>query len=90
MWGAAGPRAFDCSGLVMRAWGAAGVSLPHQSGSIAARGRYVPPGQWAPGDVIVFPGHVALYLGGGRMVEAPHAGASVRVVPTRGGYAVRF
>lgn len=90
VWGAAGPGAYDCSGLVMAAWARAGVRLPHQSGSIAARGRSVPAGQWAPGDVITWPGHVALYIGGGRMVEAAHAGVPVRVTGLRGGRAVRF
>jgi cell wall-associated NlpC family hydrolase len=90
VWGAAGPGSFDCSGLVMRAYQQVGVRLPHQSGGIAGRGRFVPAGQWQRGDVIAFPGHVALYIGNGQMVEAPHAGASVRVVKTRGGSARRI
>lgn len=91
-WGAAGPGAYDCSGLVVAAYRAAGKSLPHQSAQIAHADGVVPvpAGQWLPGDVIEMPHHVAIYLGGGMMVESPHTGASVRVVPTRGGYAVRI
>lgn len=81
VWGAAGPRAFDCSGLVMRAWGAAGVSLPHYTHAIWQIGRRVTRSQLRPGD-LVYPhglGHVQLYIGGGKVIEAPHTGADVRI-----------
>jgi cell wall-associated NlpC family hydrolase len=84
VYGAAGPGGFDCSGLLMAAYGHAGVRLPHQSGGIAARGVAVPRGQWRAGDVLVWPGHVALYLGDGRMVHAPHTGTVVKVAPVFG------
>jgi cell wall-associated NlpC family hydrolase len=84
-WGAAGPDAWDCSGLVMGAFAQAGIRLPHQSELIARMGRPVPRDQWQPGTVITYPGHVALYVGGNLMVEAPHPGARVRVVPVRPG-----
>jgi cell wall-associated NlpC family hydrolase len=85
-----GPEAYDCSGLVQAAYARAGVKLPHQSEQIAARGRQVPAGQWQPGDVIHTSGHVAIYIGGGKMVEAANPSAGVRVAPVRGGTAYRF
>ncbi len=83
VWGAAGPRAFDCSGLVMRAWGAAGVKLPHFTGAIWQTGRHISRSQLRPGD-LVYPyglGHVQLYIGHGKVIEAPHTGADVRIRP---------
>ena len=83
VWGAAGPDAFDCSGLVMRAWGSAGVSLPHYTYSIWRVGRHITRAQLRPGD-LVFPhglGHVQIYIGGGNVIEAPHTGALVRIRP---------
>lgn len=90
VYGAAGPGSYDCSGLVMAAYARVGIKLPHQSEQIAARGRQVPAGQWQPGDVIHFPGHVAIYIGGGKMVEAANPSAGVRIAPLRGGTAYRF
>lgn len=80
---------FDCSGLMMYAFAGAGVYLPHYSGYQYNSGRKVPLSQMAPGDMIFWgPGggtHVALYIGGGMMVEAPHSGAVVRISPVRYG-----
>ncbi|MER7008732.1 C40 family peptidase [Dactylosporangium sp. NPDC000555] len=85
-----GPDSYDCSGLVMAAYARVGIKLPHQSEQIAARGRQVPSGQWLPGDVIHTSGHVAIYIGNGKMVEAANPSAGVRVAPVRGGTAYRF
>lgn len=80
VWAAAGPGAYDCSGLVMAAYRQVGISLPHQTGGIVGRGRRVGRGELQPGDV-VFPesGHVGIYIGGGRMVHAPEPGERVKV-----------
>jgi cell wall-associated NlpC family hydrolase len=84
VWGAAGPGAFDCSGLVMWAWGHAGVSLPHFSGAQYSSTTHISMSQLQPGD-LVFPSnpgsHVAMYIGGGQIIEAPHTGAVVHIVP---------
>jgi cell wall-associated NlpC family hydrolase len=68
---ASGPGAFDCSGLAMAAYARVGVSLPHQTGGIAGRGRPVGRAELRPGDLVFTdPGHVGIYIGGGQMVHA--------------------
>lgn len=82
MWGAEGPDAYDCSGLTMTAYAYAGISIPRTSQVQALTGQKVAQSQLAPGDLIFpyFPvHHVALYLGGGKLVEAPQAGHPVHV-----------
>nr|WP_253668862.1 NlpC/P60 family protein [Streptoalloteichus tenebrarius] len=78
---------FDCSGLMVYAFAAAGVSLPKYSGYQYLAGDHVPLDQARRGDMLFWgPGggqHVALYLGDGTMVEAPYSGSSVRVSPVR-------
>ncbi|MFI9204795.1 NlpC/P60 family protein [Streptomyces sp. NPDC053048] len=84
VWGATGPSGFDCSGLTQAAWQAAGVSLPRTTYTQINAGHRVARGQLAPGDLVFFyPGisHVGLYIGGGRMIHAPHPGAPVRIAP---------
>jgi cell wall-associated NlpC family hydrolase len=90
VYATSGPNTYDCSGLVSAAYARVGVKLPHQSEQIAARGRRVPSGQWMPGDVIHTSGHVAIYIGGGKVVEAANPSTGVRVAPVRGGTAYRF
>ena len=82
VWAAAGPNAFDCSGLVVWSFHQAGLTLPHSSQALAAGGQPVPLDQMQPGDVIVlFPdaSHVGIYVGDGRMIHAPFDGAPVTV-----------
>jgi cell wall-associated NlpC family hydrolase len=90
-WGAAGPSRFDCSGLTMWVWGKAGVSLPHSSQAQYSSGRHVSRGNLQPGDLVFFGSpihHVGIYIGGGRMISAPHTGDVVKIQDAfRGDYA---
>jgi cell wall-associated NlpC family hydrolase len=84
VWGAAGPDAFDCSGLVMWAYAQAGVYLPHFSGAQYSDTIPISMADLEPGD-LVFPAdpgvHVAMYIGNGEIVQAPYTGADVQIVP---------
>ena len=89
-WGAAGPTAFDCSGLVQWAFAQADVSMPRVAADQARAGLAVPVSQLQPGDLLFYhtdptdPGyisHVAIYLGNGWMIQAPQPGMDVQVVP---------
>ncbi|MFB9360210.1 C40 family peptidase [Actinoplanes nipponensis] len=78
--GAEGPHAFDCSGFTKRAYALAGLRLPHSSGAQAARARTVSRSAARPGDLVVGPGHVGIYMGGGMMIDAgnPRTGVVYR------------
>lgn len=83
VWAAAGPHAFDCSGLVVWAFEQAGVPLPHSSQMLADGGQPVPRDRMQPGDVITYysdASHVGLYVGGGKIVHASTYGVPVAVV----------
>ena len=82
---------FDCSGLTMYAWGAAGVGLPHQSRAQYASVPHVPSSAAQPGDLVFFYSpisHVGIYIGGGQMIDAPNSGAVVRVATVNWGNVV--
>jgi cell wall-associated NlpC family hydrolase len=82
VFGADGMIYWDCSGLTMRAFEAAGVSLPHSSAAQARMGKSIPFNQKQPGDLLFFGrpvSHVGIYLGAGRMVHAPRSGSRVKV-----------
>ena len=77
-YGAAGPNAYDCSGLTMRAWGAAGVGLPHSSRAQQGSGARVSESQLRPGDLVFYyspVSHVGMYIGNGLIVNAENPGA---------------
>ncbi|MEV1202049.1 C40 family peptidase [Microbispora rosea] len=81
-YGATGPGAFDCSGLVQYAWRKAGVRLPRTTWSIRGAVRTkVSWGHFEPGDLIFTSGggHVGMYVGHGKMIHAPHSGTRVRI-----------
>jgi len=80
-WSEASPSTgFDCSGLVMYAWAAVGVALPHQSEDQIAAVRPVTVAQLQPGDITHKPNHVTIYLGAGHaIVEAEQTGVPVKV-----------
>ena len=85
VYGAAGPSAFDCSGLTMMAWRQAGVSLPHSSGAQYSGGRKVSRSDLQPGDLVFYYqpiSHVGIYVGNGQLVHAanPSTGVSVTSV----------
>jgi len=82
VWGAGGPNAFDCSGLMQYAYSAAGVSLPHSSKSQSQMGQSVSRSELQPGDLVFFyspVSHVGMYIGNGQMVHASTSGKPVMV-----------
>jgi peptidoglycan DL-endopeptidase CwlO len=90
VWGAAGPRSFDCSGLVQWSFAQAGVVMPRVAVDQARTGPMVPVSQLRPGDLLFYHtdptaptyiSHVAIYLGSGMMLQAPRPGLDVQVVP---------
>jgi peptidoglycan DL-endopeptidase CwlO len=84
VYGAAGPSAFDCSGLTMMAWAQAGVSLPHSSGAQMGSGSHVSQSQLQPGDLVFYyspVSHVGIYIGNGQIVHAANPSSGVRVAP---------
>jgi cell wall-associated NlpC family hydrolase len=94
LWGGTGPDAFDCSGLVQQAYAHAGVGIARTSQAQWATERHV--SRPRPGDLVFYPGadgtwtapgHVALVVGGGLMIEAYATGYPVRQVPVRPGAA---
>ena len=83
LWGGTGPDSYDCSGLVMEAWMAAGAQLPRVADAQSTATIPLNLANLAPGDLVFFDspviGHVGMYLGNGLMVDAPHTGAFVRI-----------
>jgi peptidoglycan DL-endopeptidase CwlO len=84
VYGAAGPSAYDCSGLTMAAWGSAGVGLPHSSSAQYGYGTHISASQLQPGDLVFYYSpisHVGMYIGNGMIVNAENPSAGIRVAP---------
>jgi cell wall-associated NlpC family hydrolase len=82
VYGAAGPNAFDCSGLTMMAWAQAGVGLPHSSSAQYGSGPHVSSNALQPGDLVFYYSpisHVGIYIGNGLIVHAANPSTGVRV-----------
>lgn len=79
VWGGTSPSTgFDCSGFTMWVYGQAGYYLPHSSNAQAGYGTPVPASAVAPGDLLVWPGHVAIHAGGGQIIHAATSGKPVK------------
>ena len=82
VWGAEGPNSYDCSGLVQAAWKSVGVQLPRVARWQYAQGHHIAKSQLRPGDLVFYytqhPRHVGMYVGNGRIIDAPRTGMNVR------------
>ncbi len=93
VWGGSSPRyGFDCSGFVRYVYQHFRVSLPHSSYGDMARGRSVLRKYLMPGDLVFFNGggHVGIYIGRNRLIDAPHSGSVVHISTMSGWYSYDY
>ncbi len=87
LWGGLSPWGYDCSGLTWAVYRAHGITIPRDADAQFAAGTPVPLSRMLPGDLLFYEhpvvGHVAMYVGGGKMIEAPNSRSEVRIVPVR-------
>lgn len=86
VWGGASASGYDCSGLTMCAYAAAGISLPHSSDAQMGYFTSISLSQAQPGDLIWYSGHVGIYVGNNTILHAPYPGVYVRTERVWGGY----
>ena len=84
VWAAEGPDSFDCSGLTMMAYAQAGIQLEHSSSAQLLAGDHISASEAQPGDLLWWPGHIAIYTGGGRMIGAQTPAEGVREMAVYG------
>ena len=90
LWGGLSAWGYDCSGLTWAVYRAHGITIPRDADAQFAAGTTVPLAKMLPGDLLFYegavkPGHVAMLIGGGQMIEAPNSSTVVRIVPIRPG-----
>ena len=78
-WGGTTPKGFDCSGFTQYVFKKAGVSLPRTSSAQGKVGTKVSRSELRSGDLVMFPGHVGIYIGDGMFIHSPSPGKSVRI-----------
>lgn len=87
-WGGTGPGSYDCSGLVQAAWAYAGIAIPRDTYEQWGALPHISSSTLEPGDLLFFDGigHVAIYVGGGNMIDAPQTGETIRELPINTGW----
>ncbi len=87
LWGGLSVWGYDCSGLTWAVYRTHGITIPRDADAQFAAGVPVPLARMQPGDLLFYEhpvvGHVAMYIGGGKMIESPNSASEVRIVPVR-------